>query len=110
MSAVVLAHGHQARDDLLVQLEGEDWNQHGARLAHVPNERGVAELRGCNSACAFHALDKVEMTYIETGRHCSHRLSLLRHRGKGRQTVPLYNSWCFDVALWDNRVLALHKP
>ena len=33
MSAVVLAHGHQARDDLLVQLEGEDWNQHGARLA-----------------------------------------------------------------------------
>ena len=55
MSAVVLAHGHQARDDLLVQLEGENWNQHGARLAAratSPNERGVAKPRAAVTAHA----------------------------------------------------------
>ena len=42
MSAVVLAHGHQARDDLLVQLEGENWNQHSSAAIDTMNERGVA--------------------------------------------------------------------
>ena len=58
MSAVVLAHGHQARDDLLVQLEGEDSNQpsvqshlHACPMTSA-SERGVAELVTAHALCA----------------------------------------------------------
>ena len=53
MSAVVLAHGHQARDHL-VELEGENLNQPSVQmqshlcLVRSASERGVAEHRYLN--------------------------------------------------------------
>ena len=58
MSAVVLAHGHQARDDLLVQLEGEDWNQHGARLATPRTKEAWPNLADVTAHAPFMRLIK----------------------------------------------------